>query len=71
MPAQINKKLASKLRKVRTAKNLTQQQVAELAGIEYKHYQVLEGRIPDDVKLSTLEKVANGLNIPVWKLLKF
>ena len=71
MVSKINYRLASKLREIRVGKNLTQQEVAELCGIEYKHYQVLEGSRPDDVKLSTVEKIANGLNVPLWKLLKF
>ncbi len=71
MPSPINRKLASKLRKLRIAKGLSQEQAAQAIGIEYKHYQVLEGTNPDDVKLSTLDKIANGLNIPIWKLLKF
>ena len=71
MASKINKRLASRLREIRVRKGLTQQEVAELCGIEYKHYQVLEGSRPDDVKLSTVEKIAIGLNVPLWKLLKF
>lgn len=71
MASKINKRLASRLREIRVRKDLTQQEVAELCGIEYKHYQVLEGSQPDDVKLSTVEKIAIGLNVPLWKLLKF
>ena len=71
MASKINKRLASRLREIRIRKHLTQQEVAELCGIEYKHYQVLEGPRPDDVKLSTVEKIAAGLNVPLWKLLKF
>jgi len=45
--------------------------LAELAGLEYKHIQRLEGNHPCDVKLTTLEKLAKAFKIPLSKLLTF
>jgi len=59
------------LRSLRKQRRLSQQQLAELADIEYKHVQRLEGKRPCDVKLSTLHKLARAFKIPLSKLLTF
>lgn len=61
----INLKFAKTLRKLRTAKGLTQEELAELAGLDYKYFQKLESRRPSSPTLSTLEKLAKGLNISI------
>ncbi|MFA5337642.1 MAG: helix-turn-helix transcriptional regulator [Candidatus Omnitrophota bacterium] len=60
-----------RLRQLRKKCGYTQQKLAELANIEYKHIQRLEGKNPCDVKLSTLEKLAKAFGIPISKLLDF
>ena len=59
------------LRDLRERHGLSQQQLAELADIEYKHVQRLESRRPCDVKLSTLHKLARAFKVPLSKLLTF
>jgi transcriptional regulator with XRE-family HTH domain len=63
--------LSEKLHSLRQKSGYTQQQLAELANIEYKHIQRLESKRPCDVKLTTLEKLAKAFKIPLYKLLKF
>ena len=67
----IKKVYSQRLRQLRKKYGYTQQKLAELANVEYKHIQRLEGKSPCDVKLSTLEKIAKAFKIPLSKLLEF
>lgn len=60
---------ARRLRQLRKKHGYTQQKVAELANVEYKHIQRLESKKPCDVKLSTLEKIAKAFNISLSEFL--
>ena len=71
MSKNINLKFAIRLRKLREKYGYTQQQLSELADLDYKHIQKLESKRPSDVKLSTLEKLAKAFNIPLSKLMDF
>lgn len=62
---------AARLRKLRERNHLTQQKLAELADIDYKHVQLLEGKHPPSPKLETIEKLATALRISCSKLLNF
>lgn len=62
---------SKRLRQLRKKYGYTQQKLAELANVEYKHIQRLEGKTPCDVKLSTLEKLAKAFGISISKLLDF
>lgn len=64
-------KLAEKLRKLRQEYGYTQQKLAELADIDYKHIQRLESKNPSGAKIDTLEKLAKAFNISISKLLDF
>jgi len=64
-------KFSRRLRKLRQKHTLTQQQLAELAGIDYKHVQRLESRNPTDVKLETIEKLAKAFKLTCSKFLDF
>ena len=64
-------KVAQKLRKLRIKHGLTQEQIAERADLPIRYYQKLESKSPYAVRITTLEKLAKGLKIPVWKLLQF
>jgi len=65
----IKVKFSKRLRQLRRKSGYSQQKVAELADIEYKHIQRLESNKPCDVKLSTLDKLAKAFDIPISKLL--
>jgi len=61
-------------RRIREARNklkLTQQELAEQADVDYKYLQRMEGKAPPNLKLETIEKIANALKINPAKLLEF
>jgi transcriptional regulator with XRE-family HTH domain len=51
--------------------NLTQEALAEKSGISTKYLQNLESKKPKIASIVTLEKLAKGFGMPLWKLLKF
>ena len=61
--------LLRRLRALRKAHDLTQEAFAELAGLNYKYYQAIEGGRKKELRLSTLEKLAAPYGIEVWELL--
>ena len=71
MDTAIQKKLAQRLRELRKEHGFTQEKLAELAGIDYKHIQLLESTDPPAAKLDTLEKLAKAFKTSPSELLKF
>ena len=69
MPKQTISHLLKRLRQLRTAHDLTQEQFAESTGISYKYYQAVEAGRKRDLRLSTLERLAVAYGIEVWQLL--
>ena len=69
MKKDIKESYSKRLRFLRKRCRYTQQKLAELADVEYKHIQRLESKKPCDVKLSTLEKIAKAFNITLSELL--
>ena len=59
------------MRDLRKKHVLTQEQLAGRSHISLKYIQKIESKNPSDIGLETLEKLANGFDIPLWKLLKF
>ncbi|MBU0767377.1 helix-turn-helix domain-containing protein [Patescibacteria group bacterium] len=55
--------VAKNLKRLRQDRGLTQEDVADLCGMEYKQYQRYEGSSQEDMHLSTIEKIAKGLDI--------
>ena len=66
----ITQDFAKTLRRLRTEKGLTQEELAQRSGVDYKYCQKLEGQNPSSPTLSTLEKLASGLNIPLAELIQ-
>ena len=66
----INHKLSKVLKMLRLKTGLTQDQLAELSKIDYKHIQKLEGKTPSSPSLNTLEKIAKGFDISISDLIK-
>jgi len=64
-------KLRERIRKLRKKYGYTQQKLAELAELDYKHIQKLEGKNPTNPRLDTLEKIARAFNLSLSKLLDF
>lgn len=71
MASDINVRFAKRLRELRKLHSLTQQQLAELADIEYKHVQALESGKPPSPRLETIEKLARAFKLTCSKLLDF
>lgn len=67
----VNQKLARRLRELRKKNTFTQEQLAELAGIDYKHIQLLESPKAPAAKLDTLEKLAKAFKIKTSELIDF
>lgn len=58
------------LKKLRTEKGMTQEELAQLSGVDYKYLQKLEGQTPSSPTISTLDKLSKGLNISLIDLIK-
>jgi len=63
------KNLRVNLKRLRLLRGLTQQAMAEKAGIDYKYFQRVEsGRWPG-LQLGTIEKLARALGVEAWELI--
>ena len=65
----IRLKFAGNLKKFRAKKKLTQQKLAELADMEYKYIQRIEGKTPPAVRIDTISKLAKALQVHPSQLL--
>ena len=65
----INIRLGKRLKDLRRKKKLTQERLADLAGLEYKYIQRLESKKPSSPTLNTLEKLAKAFNTSIAKLI--
>jgi transcriptional regulator with XRE-family HTH domain len=63
------RRLAQNLRHLRLCANLTQEQMAEVVGFEYKFYQKLEGGRKPQIKVETVERLARPFGLEVWQIL--
>ncbi len=64
----VDLRFANALKKLRKSKGLTQEALAQRAGVDYKYLQKLEGRNPSSPTLATMEKLANGLDVTLVEL---
>ena len=70
MDKSVQQKFGINLRRFRKLRKLTQQRLAELAEIEYKYIQRLEGKKPTAVRIDTVARLAKVLKIQPFELLK-
>ena len=70
MSKSMSLKFGANLRKYRKSMKLTQQRLAELAEMEYKYIQRLEGKKPTAVRIDTIARLAKVLKIPPYKFLQ-
>ena len=61
--------LLRRLRELRKRHGLSQEAFAEKAGMSYKYYQAVEAGRKKQLRLSTLEKLADAYGIELWQLL--
>lgn len=71
MEASVRLKLGKTIKESRKKYGYTQERLSELAKIDYKYLQRIEGKNPPNPKLETLEKLAKALKIPLSRLLDF
>ena len=64
-------RIGKRIVQLRRKQGLTQEELAERAGISYKYLQMLEGKKPHKASVVILERLAKGFKIPLWKLFKF
>ena len=64
------KALGRRIRSLRLDRGLTQEQLGELAGVNYKYIGEIE-RADKTASIETLAKIAAGLDIPLTELLRF
>jgi transcriptional regulator with XRE-family HTH domain len=62
--------LLKRLRELRLRRGLTQEAFAEQAGFSYKYYQAVEAGRKRDLRLSTLERLAEAHGVELWQLLR-
>lgn len=65
----ITKDFSQTLKRLRSEKNLTQEELAQRSGVDYKYFQKLEGQSPSSPTLSTLNKLAKGLGLSLPELI--
>jgi len=70
MEIPIRLKFGKRLREVRNKRKLTQEKLSELAEIDYKYLQKIEGKNPPNIKLETIEKLAKTLKVKPSELLE-
>ncbi|MBI5692026.1 MAG: helix-turn-helix domain-containing protein [Verrucomicrobia bacterium] len=63
------RRLAISLRHLRLSAGLTQEQMAEVAGFEFKFYQKIENGRKPQVKLETVERLGRPFGLEVWQIL--
>ena len=59
----------ARVRQIREALGLSQEAFAERAGLKYKHYQAVEAGRKEDIRFTTLEKLAQACGLEMWELL--
>ncbi len=62
--------LLKRLKALRVERGLTQEQFAEASGISYKYYQAVEAGRKQDLRLSTLVRLASAHGMEAWELLR-
>ena len=71
MNQSIELKFAKQLRELRKEYGYTQEHLAGISGVDYKHIQRLESKNPPAVRIDTLEKFAKAFNISLSELVNF
>jgi len=67
----IRLKLGRKIKELRKKCNYAQEKLSEIADIDYKYIQRIEGKHPPALKIDTIVKLAKALKVKPYNLLKF
>jgi transcriptional regulator with XRE-family HTH domain len=71
METNIRLQIGNKMRELRKRRGITQERLSELAEIDYKYIQRLEGKHPPALKVDTIVRLAKALKVSPADLLKF
>jgi transcriptional regulator with XRE-family HTH domain len=72
MPTDIRIRFARHLKELRQRRGYSVPELAKRSGVSRQHIRDLELDVPQKrVTIITLEKLAKGLDIPIWELLRF
>jgi len=71
MEINIRLKLGKRIKELRVKRGYTQEKLSEVANIDYKYLQRIEGKNPPALKIDTIEKLAKALKVKAAELLKF
>ena len=66
----IRLKIGKRIKELRKKCGYTQEKFSEIAGIDYKYLQRLEGKNPPALKVDTIEKLAKALKVKPAELFK-
>ncbi|MGR6763090.1 helix-turn-helix domain-containing protein [Paenibacillus sp. T2-29] len=66
--AELRKQIGTRIRAIRNAKGLTQQNLADIASLDYRYIGALE-RGERNFSIDTLEKVLTALNVSISELM--
>ena len=67
----IRLKIGTRIRGLRKKYKLTQERLSEIADIDYKYIQRIEGKNPPALRIDTIERLAKALKVNPAELLKF
>ena len=71
MEISIRLKLGKRIKELRKKHNLTQEGLSDLANIDYKYLQRIEGKNPPALKIDSIARLAKALKVTPSKLLDF
>lgn len=67
----IRLKLSKRIKELRVKCRYTQEKLSEVADIDYKYIQRIEGKNPPALKTDTIDRLAKALKVKPAELLKF
>ena len=67
----IRLKVGKRIKELRKKCGYTQDKLSEVAEIDYKYIQRIEGKNPPALKIDTIERLAKALKVKPAKLLEF
>lgn len=68
METNIRLRLGARIKALRRKNGHTQERLSELASIDYKYLQRIEGKNPPALKVDTIERLAKALKVNPSKL---
>jgi len=71
MEENIRLKIGRRIKELRKMCEYTQDKLSEVADIDYKYLQRIEGKNPPALKIDTIGKLAKALRVKPSELLKF